>query len=126
MEHHETTSTVFFKGYHVTDDRHLPVVVPAHTPTKAYETIIITNLSGQGPMSKAMVFQIPPTIHEHNVVTELLKRLRVEWPGAWYCVHEWERNLSRPTTIGAASKVKTVTREHLGLPADDPITDVPV
>lgn len=93
----------------------------------AWEQIIITNQKGSAPLCKAMVFQIPPTVHEHNVITTLLQRLRVEYPGAWFCVQEWERR-QKPTVIGPPAKTepKVVTKEHLGLPKDDPIMDMPV
>lgn len=100
--------------------------ISGQNPDKAYEKIIISNLDGQSPMSKALVFHIPPTIHEHNVITELLKRIRVDWPGAWYCVQEWERNMA-PKAIGpVVAKVKAVSREHLGLPKEDTIVDIPL
>lgn len=71
----------------MTNDQNLPVVVPR--VVQPYEKIIVTNLGGNaGPLSSAMVFQIPPTCAEHNVVMELLKRIRVEWPGAWFCAQE--------------------------------------
>lgn len=113
----------------MTNDQNLPVVVPR--VVQPYEKIIVTNLGGNaGPLSSAMVFQIPPTCAEHNVVMELLKRIRVEWPGAWFCAQEWERK-QYPVRIGplpqvaAEAKIKRVSREHLGLPPEDPIADVP-
>lgn len=97
-----------------------------------YDKIIITSLTHEGTATKTMVIQIPPTIAEHNVVVEVLRRLRLDYPGAWYCVQEWERNL-RPAAIGPlaadmvakVAAVKEVTREHLGLPTEDLIGDVP-
>lgn len=99
----------------------------------AYEKIIISSLTHEGTATKTLVIQIPPTIAEHNAIIEVLRRLRIEYPGAWYCVQEWERNL-RPTAIGPlaadlvakVAEVKEVTREYLGLPAEEPIGDVPL
>jgi hypothetical protein len=96
------------------------------------ETIVIERLKNSGAISTCMVIRIPPTIAEHNVVIELLKRLRVDHPGAWYCVQQWERQHFHGPIQTPAPKpeepfegVKEVTREHLGLPQEEPITDMP-
>lgn len=97
--------------------------------SNAYDKIIISSLTHEGMATKTMVIQIPPTIAEHNAIIEVLRRLRLDYPGAWYCVQEWERTL-RSSPVGPAAaevvaRVKEVSREHLGLPAEEAIKDVP-
>jgi hypothetical protein len=110
-----------------------------------YEKVIISRIDHQATATKTMVIQLKPTVHEHNVMTEVLKHIRREYPGAWYCVQQWERQ-QYPTKIGpnpqlpallqpvepavevsaVVSKIKAVTREQMGLPPEDEIQDVPL
>lgn len=113
-----------------------------------FEAIVIQRLNDAGSPSNTMVVKIPPTIAEHNVFVELLKRIRHEYPGAWYCAQLWEKeHFPGPITVNeAASKwpcvmpkegipdkaetiiegIKKISREDYGLPPDDPIEDVKV
>jgi hypothetical protein len=88
----------------------------------------------------SMVFVMPATTPEHNIIIQLLQRLRLEYPGAWFCVQQWERD-RMPQLIGQADinipdgipiktenvvgKMKAVSRNEWGLPKDEPLGDVP-
>jgi hypothetical protein len=75
------------------------------------------------------------------VFYELLKRIRHDYPGAWYCAQQWERS-AFPTPAAyvapviekeklpdvnkqAVETIKEVSREAWGLPGDGKIGDVP-
>jgi hypothetical protein len=100
-------------------------------PSQPTEKIVIQH------RGNSTVFVIPPTFAEHNIMIALLQRIRNDYPGAWYCVQEWERNKFKQARIGQASpdvpdavkvhtpKMKEVSREYLGLPKDDNMGDIP-
>lgn len=102
--------------------------------SKPVENIVIQRLNNAGSPSSTMIMKIPPTVMEHNIIYELLLRLRQDYPGAWVQVQHWERqNCPGPITVterypgqlAGFEGIKEVTREHLGLPADEPIGDIP-
>jgi hypothetical protein len=90
------------------------------------------------PVSSTMVFVIPPTISEHNIMIRVLERIRRDYPGAWAVAQQHERVERGTSPLPPAkvqpftpqlplSKIKATTREHLGLPAEEPLPqDVPL
>jgi hypothetical protein len=66
--------------------------------------IIVTRLDNTASGTATMVFKIPETVAEHNVVVELLRRVKHEYPGAWF---QFEQELlSNRRELVLSEKVK--------------------
>jgi hypothetical protein len=79
-----------------------------------------------GHLSSTKVFVIPPTISDHNVMICLLQKIRRDYPGAWAVAQRQELEERGKSPLPLA-KIKATTREHLGLPAEEPLLqDVPL
>jgi len=86
----------------------------------AVTRIIMSRIPSIATGTDTVVFHIPESVATHNIMLEVLKHIRQEHPGVWYCAQEWERQERKAALATVGGKVKAVTAAHMGL------GDVPV
>lgn len=103
------------------------------------DRIVIQRLDHKGISTGTVVFTIPSSFAEHNIMMATLEKIKRDYPGAWYSflskeaqerqlatVREQERkDKDAKEKASRVGKVKEVTAAHLGLD-EEAFKDIPV
>ena len=84
------------------------------------DKVVIQRLDHDATNTSTMVITIKPTVAEHNVVVETIRRLRQDYPGAWAIIEDDLRKerIERERLHDNAHKVKSVSAEYLEIAND--------